>query len=394
MPDPILPKPHMQPQVLGITTSYCLNASVRFMLVLRWEMAWKGGVASHLYYKCEDGSPGYDLVRLAYRALRVIKLGRASMQLPPPETFGNVVPEDEENFLTNFTPGSIYYAWRSIAELYSARQLTKQNDRLSAISGLASLVAEYMEMQPSTYLAGIWLDDLPQGLLWYVKPLYLVLPQRPLVYTAPTWSWASINGGIAYFRESYQFHFKSSITILQATCRASRFDLTGKVSEGLVNVRGEVVPVHLNVIPIPQEYKSEYNGTNGNAPRTHAEQLVLVRSRTGQGRHSYEILGDVRLSGLPLRQESTYDSCWVKGSCSDQNCGCQFASNGSRIFCCLKIGVTIDTKSYGQRHWWLLLEQLPGNQNFYQRVGLGYYQVLYRGFHLFVNAKSHTITIV
>ncbi|CZR69617.1 uncharacterized protein PAC_19517 [Phialocephala subalpina] len=287
--------------------------------------------------RSEDGSPGYDPLKLAFRTLRVIKLGRASLQLPPPGTFGNVVREDEgsthiTDFLTTHTPRSVYYAWRAIVELYSTRQLTKQNDRLSAISGLASLVVEYMDLQPSTYLAELWLDDLSEGLLW--------------------------------------------------------------VSGGFVTVRGKVVPVHLNVIPIPQGYKSEYNGANGNAQRTHIDRLVLVRSRTGQDRHNYEILDDVRLSGLSLRQESTYDSCWVKGSCSDKRCGCHFASNGSRTFCCLKVGVTTDTGSDGQRHWWLLLEQLPGNKNVYQRVGLGYYQVLYRGFHLFVNTESHTITIV
>lgn len=76
---------------------------------------------------------------------------------------------------------------------FSGRNLTYGKDRLPAISGLAA------EMHPLTddkYSAGIWEEDLLNGLCWRLYPGSVLGPLR---YRAPSWSWASIDWKIEYF---------------------------------------------------------------------------------------------------------------------------------------------------------------------------------------------------
>lgn len=66
--------------------------------------------------------------------------------------------------------GDMYLAWRAIVEQYSGRQLSRQTDKLPALSGLAHEVQACVK---SEYAAGIWHKDLLRGLLWRrrIRPL-------------------------------------------------------------------------------------------------------------------------------------------------------------------------------------------------------------------------------
>lgn len=126
------------------------------------------------------------------------------------------------------------FGWFYLAELYSACSLTRETDKLVAISGLAQIfgtapasltenqadVVEYLRTlalprtrgaisgfgldgrhasRPSgDYLAGLWKYDIIPCLLWHVANGRQVngnpsqrIPDEP---RAPSWSWASING--------------------------------------------------------------------------------------------------------------------------------------------------------------------------------------------------------
>lgn len=80
--------------------------------------------------------------------------------------------------------------WRSIMRVYSAKKLTVLTDKLPAISAVAS---KANNLDQGTYLAGMWSNHLPIELLWKVpRP-------RPLQadeFTAPTWSWASLDARV------------------------------------------------------------------------------------------------------------------------------------------------------------------------------------------------------
>ncbi|KAH9204785.1 heterokaryon incompatibility protein-domain-containing protein, partial [Leptodontidium sp. 2 PMI_412] len=79
--------------------------------------------------------------------------------------------------------------WPQIVAEYSARDLTFRKDRLPALSGVArQLHTSNPSMQ---YLAGLWLDHLPEALLWQ-GPLGS-RDSQPGAQT-PSWSWTSLEG--------------------------------------------------------------------------------------------------------------------------------------------------------------------------------------------------------
>ncbi|KAL0465247.1 HET domain-containing protein [Neurospora intermedia] len=86
--------------------------------------------------------------------------------------------------------------WDDIVEDYSARLLTKQTDRLIALSGIAQAAQEFYE--GATYVGGIWSTLIPEGLLWKTVPQRSKATKlanqtdTESAYIAPSWSWASV----------------------------------------------------------------------------------------------------------------------------------------------------------------------------------------------------------
>ena len=95
--------------------------------------------------------------------------------------------------------------WSYILGDYTTRQLTKEQDKLTALGGLA---ARFHQNLGGEYVAGLWSQTLAQGLLWsgfcsnrgqtserhgsaWDDPTIL---HRSPTYRAPSWSWASVEG--------------------------------------------------------------------------------------------------------------------------------------------------------------------------------------------------------
>ncbi|KAI4191119.1 MAG: hypothetical protein L6R41_000340 [Letrouitia leprolyta] len=97
------------------------------------------------------------------------------------------------NFLSD-KDSAIDVLWERIREEYSAKQLTRATDKLTAFSGIARMAHKVLRSSPKEYCAGLWKPMLLKELLWerYGAEYYDRLPG---VYIAPTWSWASLNGG-------------------------------------------------------------------------------------------------------------------------------------------------------------------------------------------------------
>jgi hypothetical protein len=85
----------------------------------------------------------------------------------------------------------IYNRWLGVVSNYSHRKMTKQSDKLPALSGLAHKVAD---VTGDLYLAGIWRNDLARGLLW--EDYRHNRRNRLSSYQAPTWSWCSIDSPV------------------------------------------------------------------------------------------------------------------------------------------------------------------------------------------------------
>ena len=87
-----------------------------------------------------------------------------------------------------------HLTWYSLVELYSSARVTVASDRLHAIQAFKEQFAR--RSIQSAYVAGLWVDDMANGLLWYVERL-----KAEKAYgspPAPTWSWASIDGCVTY----------------------------------------------------------------------------------------------------------------------------------------------------------------------------------------------------
>ncbi|ROW06768.1 hypothetical protein VMCG_04149 [Cytospora schulzeri] len=108
-------------------------------------------------------------------------------------------------------------AWAACLRLYTSRKLTRESDKLQALSGLAEQYALFFLSLPAThndsglrdtsdYFAGLWRHQMPQALTWR-RDLDTELTPRPRTYRAPSWSWASIDGMIhlASLGEVYNF---------------------------------------------------------------------------------------------------------------------------------------------------------------------------------------------
>jgi len=88
-------------------------------------------------------------------------------------------------------------AWSDIVLAYSAGRLTRESDKLPAISGVARWMHQF---SGDEYLAGLWRDDLEWQLLWSVNSTSNTnrhssgSVSESSLYRAPSWSWASRNG--------------------------------------------------------------------------------------------------------------------------------------------------------------------------------------------------------
>jgi hypothetical protein len=114
--------------------------------------------------------------------------------------------------------GTFQNTWQCIVTDYSAKLLTKASDKLPAIGGLAK---KFHDLRPgNVYLAGLWLGSLLDDLLWVHSNIHYwnqqvgvgVVRSKPLQYRVPSWSWASVDGGVRWpfsnKNETGEYHAK------------------------------------------------------------------------------------------------------------------------------------------------------------------------------------------
>ncbi|KAF7882032.1 uncharacterized protein EAF01_011812 [Botrytis porri] len=117
-----------------------------------------------------------------------------------------------------------YDSWLRAVEEFSRLRLSHETDRLSALLGIAKVFHAKMM---STYLQGLWAEDLAKGLL--------LPPKRQNGEVAPTWSWASMvmTEGIgiifpaahdASFSKNSQFHTSDPASLPTMSLSTSSFE--------------------------------------------------------------------------------------------------------------------------------------------------------------------------
>jgi len=131
--------------------------------------------------------------------------------------------------------------WGNIVEVYTSCDLTKAEDKLIAISGLARRA---QSVSNDEYLAGLWKSSLLSQLLWSVKETELTdrPTTRPGFYRAPSWSWASLEAPI---EPHYSSSEEAMITIVASKVDLATTDPTGQVTNSVLWLVGSVIPVEI-----------------------------------------------------------------------------------------------------------------------------------------------------
>ena len=129
------------------------------------------------------------------------------------------------------TKEQCFIKWSALVERYTFCLLTRDEDRLPALGGLARLF-ELSGLR--LYRAGLWREFIPRGLLWRVKnPLNV---RRPVGYIAPSWSWASLVGHVDWDL-CFAYRLRYPGMLLDCETSPSGPDPFGKVGGGFLRMR-------------------------------------------------------------------------------------------------------------------------------------------------------------
>jgi hypothetical protein len=204
----------------------------RILHFTRGELIWECNTACH----CQCGNPG---LHECWK--------RHNHHLPLSQVTED--PEEGVMHISNMLRGTsverTYWCWERLVEQYSQRSLTYSEDKLAAVCGLAQHVRQTLGAPPTDFLAGVWRHDLPSGLLWHVTGS--PPPSRSKTWRAPSWSWASNDGGIGYFFERYQCVISSRVTMIDCLCTPLSGNSMARLRTESMTLRGDLSSVTLDV---------------------------------------------------------------------------------------------------------------------------------------------------
>jgi hypothetical protein len=152
----------------------------------------------------------------------------------------------------------LYDWWHQKAVVaYAQLKLTKESDRLPALSGLAGLVAQ---KTGDVYLAGLWRKDLIRGLQWHsVHKDSIYESYLPYKYRAPSWSWVSVEGSAMDFPKIRDFSmgshpsFTADAMVLNSSVSPLGKDILSEIVDGRITLLGEAVSANLRMQSGPKQ---------------------------------------------------------------------------------------------------------------------------------------------
>jgi hypothetical protein len=222
--------------------------------------------------------------------------------------------------------------WLNVVERYTECGLTKKEDKLVAIAGVAKVVQALSKLPAEDYLAGLWKEDLVRDLLWHVTST----GARPPGYQAPSWSWASVEGAVMFNNSGA----RNSDSRLAVEILDSHIDSDNAGPFGIL--KGACLKV---AAPIFQASLCDQNVTEG---RNASLQKLVINGRT--------------YSKLEKNLSVSVD---------DERLYSQWASEGRKLYFC-RFGTTATIPGvfdYGYMSDGLLLERVGSCRGEYQRIG-------------------------
>ncbi|KAJ4365386.1 hypothetical protein N0V95_000533 [Ascochyta clinopodiicola] len=128
--------------------------------------------------------------------------------------------------------------WLVLVEIYTNCDLTREEDKLIAISGMANRIALNTHR---AWCAGIWSDQIASGLLWLpAQRLYMPTNAR-----APSWSWAAWEGAVQY-PAWYKATAKAKFGSVQPADTPLQ-DVQWLQGPGILQIQAKIIPLE-NVI--------------------------------------------------------------------------------------------------------------------------------------------------
>jgi len=130
--------------------------------------------------------------------------------------------------------------WHEMVSEYSHLGLTHPQDKLPAISGIAKQLKSNSasSQELGEYLAGLWEANIEYDLLWYSADRVRLF-KRPQPRSAPSWSWASVDGAVA-FEKLTNLHRSGQYTIkfLGHEISPTGPDIFGQLRSGHLTISG------------------------------------------------------------------------------------------------------------------------------------------------------------
>lgn len=251
--------------------------------------------------------------------------------------------EKRELVLDSSSNEVLYPIWNRMVDHYSRCQLTKISDTLPALSGLAK---RFGQRTGHKYLAGIWCQNLHNGLLWSVSEPHEPRSHQSRThdyqeYVAPSWSWASFNG-----RSHQNWHDGIiDIDVLRAEVDGVGLDRFGQVKGGSLTVMGRLRKFHMCYNAFHDRFASvpglpnitltrDYKKSSGNGEDKREEKVTCLLVQRG-GCHSSSdyidshpwmalalervVVGDdnevFRRVGVVIRSAGNAESCKDSADC-------------------------------------------------------------------------------
>ncbi|KAF2449937.1 HET-domain-containing protein [Karstenula rhodostoma CBS 690.94] len=206
--------------------------------------------SDQMFFECNEGFRGEDGLNLDFRHACAHKsLDGTELEKQRPWLKGlNINERPKRDTLSG---------WYELLWLYGLKKLTHASDKLPAISGIASIYAERIGEE---YLAGLWRDQLIEGLVWQSLSF-----RRVSEYRAPSWSWASGDGIPA---TGQTVDYTDIAEILDAKVVLKGTNPFGEVTDGWIKLRAPCEQLHLILEDWDPEAKGQHKYQNNVGVRT------------------------------------------------------------------------------------------------------------------------------
>lgn len=162
--------------------------------------------------------------------------------------------EPAESQIVQIEDKPVYGVWYSLVSQYTTRAMKFDTDKLPALAGTARKFSDIV--RKDKYVAGLWRDDIHAGILWTASGAFSIFERhyfkKPSQSRAPTWSWASLDGGVTYPMGRI-FHYcidvlsvhvkQSSQASNNSAAEAAGRNQSSPALEGRLRLLGRILPM-------------------------------------------------------------------------------------------------------------------------------------------------------